>query len=34
MKVCPVLKDTIDNTYDPVKLVKMSPKRDAKLHFI
>ena len=34
MKVCPVLKDTIDNTYKLTKLVKMSPKRDAKLHFI
>ena len=34
MKVCPVLKDTIENTYKLTKLVKMSPKRDAKLHFI
>ena len=34
MKVCPVLKDTIDNTYELTKLVKMSPKRDAKLHSI
>ena len=34
MKVWPVLKDTIDNTYELTKLVKMSPKRDAKLHSI
>ena len=34
MKVCPVLKDTIDNTYEPTKLVNMSPKGDAKLHSI
>ena len=34
MKVCPVLKDTIYNTYELTKLVKMSPKRDAKLHSI
>ena len=29
-----ILKDTINNTYDLTKLVKMSPKRDAKLHSI
>ena len=34
IKVCPVLKDTIDNTYELTKLVKMPSKRDAKLHFI
>ena len=34
MKVCPVLKDTIDNIYELFKLVKMSHKRDAKLHSI
>lgn len=34
MKACPVLKDTIDNTYELTKLVKKSPKRDAKLHAI
>ena len=34
MKVCAVLKDTIHNTYELTKLVKMSPKRDAKLHSI
>ena len=34
MKVCPVLKETIDSTYELTKLVKMSPKRDAKLHSI
>ena len=34
MKVCPVLKDTTDNTYELTKLVKMSPKRDAKLYSI
>ena len=32
MKVCSVLKYTIDNTYDLTKLVKMPPKRDAKIH--
>ena len=32
MKVSPVLKDTIGNTYELTKLVKMSPKHDAKLH--
>ena len=32
MKVCSVLKYTIDNTYDLTKLVKMPPKRDAKVH--
>ena len=34
MKVCPVHNDTIDNTYEMINLVKMSPKRDAKLHSI
>ena len=34
MKVCPVLKGAINNTYELTKLVKMSPKRDAKLHSI
>ena len=34
IKVCPVLKDTIDNTYELTKLVKMPSKRDAKSHFI
>ena len=34
MKVCPVLKDTIDNTYELFKLVKVSHKRNAKLHSI
>ena len=34
MKVCLVLKDTIDNIYELTKLVKMSPKHDAKLHCI
>ena len=34
MKVCLVLKYTIDKTYELTKLVKVSPKRDAKLHFI
>ena len=35
MKASPVLKDTIDNTYELTKLVKKkSPKRDAKLHEI
>ena len=34
MKVCPVFKDTIDNTYELTKRVKMSPKRDAKLDSI
>ena len=34
MKSCPVLKDTIDNTYELIKLVKKSPKRDAKLRAI
>ena len=34
MKVCPVFKDTIDNTYELIKRVKMSPKRDAKLDSI
>ena len=34
MKVFPVLKGTINNTYELTKLVKMSPKRDAKLHSI
>ena len=34
IKVCPVLKDTIDNTYELTKLVKMPSKRDAKPHFI
>ena len=34
MKSCPVLKDTIDNTYELTKLVKKSPKRDAKLRAI
>ena len=32
MKVCHFLKGTIDSTYELTKLVKMSPKRDAKLH--
>ena len=32
MKVNPIIKDSIDNTYELTKLVKMSPKRDAKLH--
>ena len=31
-KVCHFLKGTIDSTYELTKLVKMSPKRDAKLH--
>ena len=31
MNACPILKDTIDTTYELTKLVKMSPKRDAKL---
>lgn len=31
MKNCLSLKDTIDNTYELTKLVKMSPKRDAKV---
>ena len=34
MKVCPVFKDTIDNTYQLTKRVKISPKRDAKLDSI
>ena len=34
MKVCSVLTDTIHNTYELTKLVKMPPKRDAKLHSI
>ena len=34
MKVWPVLIDTINNTYELTKLVKISPKRDAKLHSI
>ena len=34
MKVCLILKDTIDNTYELTKLVRISPKRDAKLHSI
>ena len=34
MKVCQIIEDTIDNTYKLTQLVKMSPKRDAKLHFI
>ena len=34
MKVYPVLKDTINNTYELTKLVKKSPKRDAKLRAI
>ena len=34
MKVCPILKDTINNTYELTKLVKTSPKYDAKLHSI
>ena len=32
MKVCPVLKDAIDNIYELFKLVKMSYKPDAKRH--
>ena len=32
MKVNPIIKDSIDNTYELTKLIKMSPKRDAKLH--
>ena len=34
IKVCLVLNDTIDNTYELTKLVKMPPKRDATLHSI
>ena len=34
MKVCPVFKNAIDNTYELTKLVKISPKLDAKLHSI
>ena len=34
MQVCYVLKDTVGNTYELKKLVKMSPKRDSKLHSI
>ena len=34
MKVCPVLKDTINSTYELTKLVKLSPKRYAKLYSI
>ena len=34
MKVCHVLKDTINNTQEMTKQVKMSPKRDRKLHSI
>ena len=34
MKVCPVLEDTVDDTYELTKLVKISSKRDAKLHSI
>ena len=34
MKSCPVLKDTIDNTDELTKIVKKSPKRDAKLRAI
>ena len=34
IKVHPVLKDTINNTYKLTKLIKISPKRDAKLHSI
>ena len=34
IKVCLVLNDTIDNTYELTKLVKMPPKRDATLHCI
>ena len=34
MKASPVLKNTIDNMYELTKLVKKSPKRDAKLHEI
>ena len=33
-KVCPVLKDAIDSTYELTKLVKISRKSDAKLHSI
>ena len=34
METCPVIKDTIDNTYELTKLIKMPPKSDAKLHSI
>ena len=34
IKVCPVYKGTIDSTYELPKLVKVSPKRDAKLNYI
>ena len=34
MKSCPVLKDTVDNTFELTKLVRKSPKRDAKLRAI
>ena len=34
VEVCSVLTDTIHNTYELTKLVKMPPKRDAKLHSI
>ena len=34
MKAIPFMKETIDNTYELTKLVKKSPKRDAKLHAI
>ena len=34
MKVCHFLKGTVDSTYELTKLVKMSPKRDAKLRSI
>ena len=34
MKSCSVLRDSIDNTYELTKLVKKSPKRDAKLRAI
>ena len=34
MKSCSVLRETIDNTYELTKLVKKSPKRDAKLRAI
>ena len=34
MKVCPIIKHTINNTYALTKLAKMSPKGGAKLHSI
>ena len=34
IKVCPILKGTIDDTYELTNVVKMPSKRDAKLHFI